>query len=125
MSDPRLAVEISPEVAAQNLAAAQHELVEEIRKSLPTTRIILTAIFPRTELRPGKPLSRGITLTNQILEIFADNKTVFFSDCSRVMLIPGSEEIDRQLLGDGLHPTPEGVRRWAGCLQPLLDKLLL
>lgn len=96
-------------------------IVNEIRKRVPETKIILFGIFPR-----GKTFStqRGkILQINQALEKLADNNMIFYTDIGS-KLIESDGSISVQMMRDALHPGERGYEIWAEAMEPKLKELL-
>lgn len=111
-----------PELEGKDTAAGILALLKEIHHRLPESKIILMALFPRG----WKPDDKGRIRNNQINEIikhYADGETVLWVDLKDIFL---DEEgnLSRELMKDGLHPTPAGYIAWAEAMEPLLKELL-
>lgn len=98
-------------------------IVREIRQRLPNSKILLLRCFPYGE-QPDHN-SRGIVLNeaSRLAKSLADKRHVFWCDINRVFLNPDGA-MNRELMPDFLHPTPEGARRWAEAMEPLLSRLM-
>lgn len=114
-------------VPAKDMAAQFFEgyrkVVEELDKQSPYSTILLTAIFPRHAEWPNGGYGKIVPEMNNLIQSLADQSTIYFADCSSALLKDG--KISQDYSQDFLHPTAEGAQRWAECLQPTLDKLLL
>jgi lysophospholipase L1-like esterase len=95
--------------------------IDELRKRLPNTKILLLAIFPREE-KPG--LARAINdKVNTILPGFADNKHVFFLNINQEFL-DANGGLSKEIMPDFLHPNEKGYEIWARAMTPELVKLM-
>ena len=96
--------------------------LDELRKRLPQTRVLLLAIFPR-----GPDAADGLRQVNArinaLLPTLADNKQVFYLDINAAFLAPDGS-LSRDIMPDLLHPNAEGYRRWARAMQPTLERLM-
>lgn len=103
-------------------AAGIKRNIDELRRRLPTTKILLLAIFPRgaTAQDPMRRLNGEI---NQIIARFADGKHVFFHDINQAMLEPDGT-LSKEVMPDLLHPNETGYEIWARALNPQLHTLL-
>ena len=106
----------------EELAAGITAIVQRLRDKLPTTKIILLRLFPRSDI-PGanEVCQKAAALAAKS----ADNRHVFDLDLSRTFSLPdgkGGLVQNRSLFLDGLHPTPVGNLRWAEAMEPLLEK---
>jgi lysophospholipase L1-like esterase len=108
---------------AEKFFAGYKAVVEKLDKESPHSTIVLTGIFPRHAEYPKGPYKQMIPHMNKLIASLADDSTIYFSDCSSAMLKEG--KISQEFTKDFLHPTLEGAKRWAECLQPTLDKILL
>lgn len=103
-------------------AAGVKRNIEELRRRLPRTRILLLAIFPR-EATPGGKARKTNEEINALLPALADGRQVFFLNINRAFLeLDGS--LSKDVMPDLLHPNEEGYRRWAGAMQPELERLM-
>ena len=96
-------------------------IVRKLRASLPDTKILLVAIFPR-----GATFSdqRGkILQVNQALAKLDDGKSVFFIDFGH-KLIEADGSISKSVMPDFLHLSPAGYRIWAESIEPKLAQFL-
>lgn len=98
-------------------------IIKEIRKRCPKTKILLLRCFP-FGADPDHN-SRGIVLNtaSALAKKLADNRHVFWCDVNHVFLTSDGM-MDKALLPDVLHPNPEGARKWAEAMEPLLKKLM-
>ncbi len=96
-------------------------IVHKLRQTLPDTKIMLLAIFPRGE-RPN-PQRGKILEVNQILNRLHDGEHVWFVDFG-YKFVDDSGVIPKSLMPDSLHLSPEGYEIWARAIEPKLVKLL-
>ncbi|OON62816.1 1,4-beta-D-glucan glucohydrolase [Massilia sp. KIM] len=96
--------------------------IEELRRRLPNSRILLLAIFPRDETPEG-PLRRLNQQVNAILPGFADNRHVYYLDINQAFLQPDGR-LPKEVMPDLLHPNEKGYEIWARAMQPELDRLM-
>jgi beta-glucosidase len=124
---PRLAVlmigtnnseDDTPEQIADGITAIVHEL----RARLPTTRILLLAIFPRG---PDDQDQRRRTndRVNALISALADVPMVSFLDINREFLSPDGT-LDPDVMPDLLHLSEAGYAIWAEAMEPELQRLL-
>jgi beta-glucosidase len=105
---------------AQVLAGVR-AVVESLRAKSPTTKILLLGIFPRGE---GFNEMRGqILQVNQALARLDDGEHLHFLDIGRVF-VEDDGSIQKDVMPDFLHLSPEGYRRWAAAIEPTLARLL-
>ncbi|WP_162249878.1 GDSL-type esterase/lipase family protein [Massilia sp. Root351] len=107
-----------PEATAAGIKA----IVDELRRRLPDTKVLLLAIFPRDE-QPSGSLRRLNERVNKLIAGYADGRQVFFANLNAAMLNPDGS-LPRELMPDMLHPGEKGYEVWARELGPHLEKLL-
>ncbi|MEO7578615.1 MAG: GDSL-type esterase/lipase family protein [Massilia sp.] len=96
--------------------------IDELRKRLPHTRILLLAIFPRDE-KPDGAARRRNQQVNAIVARLADNKRVFFLDINKVFL-DADGVLSKSIMPDLLHPNQAGYALWAEAMAPELQRLM-
>ena len=108
---------------AAEAARGVEAVVTKLRAAFPEARIVLHGIFP-CDYSPKAEVRQRVKGVNSLLARMdgADGKVVF-RDIGPIFL-----ESDGSILPavspDGLHLTPEGYRRWASVLAPLVSELL-
>ena len=106
----------------ETTAAGIRRLVDEIRRRLPTTKVLLLAIFPRGE-KPDDFL-RGINeRVNRIIAGAADGRSVHFLNINAALVNPDGS-LSKDVMPDLLHPNEKGYAIWQREMQPLLQTLL-
>jgi lysophospholipase L1-like esterase len=96
-------------------------VVNDIRKKLPETKILLLAIFPRGQ--KANPLRNEIKGINASLAKLDDGKTVTYLDIGQKFLAPDGT-LSKDIMPDLLHPSEKGYVIWADAMKPTLDGLL-
>jgi lysophospholipase L1-like esterase/photosystem II stability/assembly factor-like uncharacterized protein len=96
--------------------------IEELRKRLPDTKILLLAVFPRGEKAddPARQINENL---NQIIAGFADGAHVSFLNINQAFL-QADGTLSRDIMPDLLHPNEKGYEIWAREMEPALQKLL-
>lgn len=109
---------------ASQLAGGIEAIVKLIREKTPSTKIIILRCFPGCYGGPN-PTSHRFILerASKIVSEIADNKHIFYCDVNHVFLNPDGS-INKKMMNDWLHPTPEGALAWANAMEPLLSRLL-
>lgn len=107
----------TPGQIAEGVAA----IVNKLRLRLPSTKVLLLAIFPRNE---NFGTQRGkIAQINQVLGKLADDPMVTFLDIGhRFLTLDGV--ITADIMPDYLHPSAEGYQLWAEAMEPTLKNML-
>jgi lysophospholipase L1-like esterase len=96
-------------------------IVQKLQARLPETKILLLAIFPRSE--NFSPQRGKILQANQVLQKLADNKNVFFIDFGHRFL-KSDGLIPAALMPDYLHLSRRGYELWADSLESHLSEIL-
>lgn len=109
---------------AGQLAGGIQAIIGEIRQKCPGAKILLLRPFPGS-YDGTAPTSHRMILerAGDLAKALADNERVFYLDVNAVFLNPDGS-INQALMPDCLHPNPEGARRWAEAMEPLLSKLM-
>ena len=103
-------------------AAGIERLIDEIRRRLPDTKVLLLAVFPRGE-KPDDP-QRGINeRVNRIIAGEADGRSVYFLNINAALTEPDGT-LSKEVMPDLLHPNAKGYEIWQREMQPLLQELL-
>ncbi len=103
-------------------AAGIERNLEELKRRLPRTRILLLAIFPRDAKADG-PLRRLNEQVNARLPALADGRRVFYLDVNKAFLAPDGS-LPANVMPDWLHPNEAGYAIWARAMQPELERLM-
>jgi len=106
---------------AEEIGAGVIAVVQKIRAKLPTTKILILAIFPRRE----KPTEeREVLATASLIAAkLADNTTIFYMDITKIFLRPDGS-IPAELMPDFEHPSAKGYRRWAEAIESMVAALM-
>ena len=107
----------TPGQIADGIAA----IVQKLRTDLPSTRILLVGIFPRSENYTVQRVK--LAMINQVIRRLADDKHVFWVDFGHRFLADDGT-IPAELMPDYLHLSPKGYAIWAESIEPLLARIL-
>jgi lysophospholipase L1-like esterase len=107
----------TPEEIAQGVTA----IVDELRKRLPNTKILLLGVFPRGE-KPAAIRDRLKSVNEKIAKL-SDRSHVQFLDIGAAFLNEDGT-ISRKIMPDFLHLSREGYRKWADAMEPTLWSML-
>ncbi len=123
---PKLAIVMigqnnGPHNTGEEIGAGVTAIVQKLREKLPTTKILLLAIFPRRAF----PTEERDTLAtaNAIIAALADNTNVFCMDVNYLWVWPDGS-IPASLMPDFEHPNEEGHRVWAEAIEPKVAELM-
>ena len=104
------------------VAAGVRRIVDETRRRLPNSKVLLLAIFPRGE--KADDFLRGVNeRVNQRLAGIADGRTVHFLDINASLADPDGS-VSKDVMPDFLHLSDKGYAIWQRAMDPLLEKLL-
>lgn len=105
---------------SEKTAARIGEIVATIRAKQPQAKVLLMAIFPRCNPRQTKARARSARAT-ELIRQYADGENVLFCDFRDAFL--KDDDTGRfDLLYDGTHPGPNGLRAWRDRLLPYFEK---
>ncbi len=109
---------------AGQLAGGIAAIVKLLREKCPDSKIIVMRCFPGCYGGPNPTSHRAILeRASDLVSRIADGKHVFYCDVNHVFLnMDGS--INHEMMPDWLHPSPEGAKRWAQAMEPLLSELM-
>jgi lysophospholipase L1-like esterase len=108
----------SPDAVARGVAA----VVQTLRRKLPSTKILLLAIFPRDE-KPNADIRKRIKTVNEQIARLEDRKTVRFLDIGSRLSNPDGS-LSKEVMPDFLHLSEKGYQIWADAMAPLLKELM-
>jgi beta-glucosidase len=106
----------------ESTAAGVKHLLAELRRRLPSTKVLLLAIFPRGE-KPGDHL-RGVNeRVNELIAGFAEGRSVHYLDINAALLNPDGS-LSKDIMPDLLHLSEKGYAIWQRAMAPTLQRLL-
>ncbi len=108
----------SPDEIAQGVTA----IVKSLHEKLPTTKVLLLAVFPRGQEAKNAARDRIKSINSQISKL-DDGKTVFYLDIASTFLSPDGS-LAKEIMPDFLHLSSKGYRLEADAIEPTLWKLL-
>jgi len=97
-------------------------IVEELRKQLPDSKVLLLSIFPRGET-VDDPLRQLNEKINEQLPRLADGRSVFHLDINDAML-EADGRLSKEVMPDLLHPNQKGYEIWLAEIQPKVREIL-
>lgn len=107
-----------PDAVAKGVAA----VVQSLRKKLPSTKVLLLAIFPRDE-KPDTGIRKRIKAVNEQIVRLDDRKNVRFLDIGPQLCNPDGS-LSKEVMPDFLHLSEKGYQIWADAMAPLLKEML-
>lgn len=105
----------TPQETADGIKA----IIDDLKRKLPTVKIVLFGILPR-----GDVFEKGnrYEQINDIIKNFGDGKNVFYYDMGHLFM-DENRKVKRDLLPDGLHPGAKGYDVWVDYITPILEML--
>lgn len=107
----------------EQIAEGIEAIVKLLQAKLPATRILLLRGFPCGAGEDGMPTAVELDRASDLAMKLADGKRVVHLDINHVFLNPDGS-INREMMPDLCHPSPEGVLRWAQAMEPVLCGLM-
>ena len=109
---------------AGQLAGGIEAIVKLLREKCPDSKVVVMRCFPGCYGGPNPTSHRAILeRASDLVSGLADRKHIFYCDVNHVFLnMDGS--INHEMMPDWLHPSPEGAKRWAQAMEPLLSELM-
>ncbi len=110
--------------SAEGIAKGVTKIVTTVRAKLPTTQILLLAVFPRGNKPDGKlgASYEKIKEINGILAKLDDQKSIHYLDIGD-KFIQGKDALSAEIMPDFLHLSPAGYQIWADAITPKLNEL--
>lgn len=102
-------------------AAGVKKIVDTVREKIPTSKILLLAIFPRG-LKTSDERAR-VDQANKILATFDDGDKIRYLDISSKFL-DSSGEIPTDVMPDKLHPSAKGYHIWYEAIESRLLEMM-
>ena len=97
-------------------------VVRGLRTKLPSTKVLLLAIFPRGE-KPDFPQRLQVNEINRSLALLDDGKFVRYLDIGPKFLAADGT-LSKDIMPDFLHPNLHGYEIWADAMRAPLAELL-
>jgi beta-glucosidase len=108
---------------AEDIAEAIRLIIGDIHARIPSTKILLLAIFPRNRPNERPAQVEKIHKVNELIAKYDDGKTVKFLDINSKFLGPDGE-LHADIMPDFLHPNEKGYQIWADAMEPTLSEML-
>jgi lysophospholipase L1-like esterase len=126
---PKVAVLL---IGTNNIGITENDIADTVRgvtaitnklhAAFPAAKLLVLGIFPRDE-SPESPLRAKVQQINAALAKLDDGRAIFVRDIGKVFLEPDGT-LSTAVSQDHLHPTEEGLRRWAGAIAPVIQQLM-
>ena len=102
------------------IAQGVERIISELKQRLPSTQILLTAIFPRGQ-RMDDELRKNNQQVNVLLRDIAKQQDVMFTNFNAAFLTEDGT-LSADIMPDYLHPNAQGYEIWADKLTPYIEK---
>ncbi|MDA9090887.1 GDSL-type esterase/lipase family protein [Porticoccaceae bacterium] len=107
---------------AEETAVGIASIINDLNLRLPTTKVLLLAIFPRTDNADYHHINTKI---NKIIcRQYAHSNGVCYLDINDNFFEEKTQQFTKGFLPDGVHLTEDGYRIWAEAMKPTLMKML-
>ncbi len=106
---------------AEEIADGSKAIVAKLRQKLPTTKILMLAIFPRGD--KADPKREKNAKASEIASKVADGKMVHYLDIGQKFQQPDGS-LSKEIMPDALHLSAEGYKIWAESIEPKVAELL-
>ncbi|MGI9454594.1 MAG: platelet-activating factor acetylhydrolase IB subunit [Pirellulales bacterium] len=104
------------------IAAGVEKIIERINTKSPKTKILLLAIFPRSE-KVSDPQRKNNDRANALIKQLTKKDGVTYLDINERFLLPDGT-LSKEIMPDLLHPKQKGYAIWAEAIEPSLRTLL-
>ncbi len=106
----------------EEIAAGVRAIVKKLRKTLPETKVLVLAIFPRGP-NSADPLRQVVAKTNAILRKIDNGNTVRYLDIGPKFLQKDGT-LTKEIMPDLLHLSSKGYRIWAEAIEPIVAEVV-
>ncbi|MGY8767180.1 MAG: GDSL-type esterase/lipase family protein, partial [Pirellulales bacterium] len=110
------------EETPEETAYAIEAITKELKKRLPSAKILLLGIFPRGAQVDDRNRLRNDQV-NAIISKLDDGKKIFYLDVGNKFLNPDNS-LNKQLINDTVHPVEKGFEVWAEAMESTIVKLM-
>jgi lysophospholipase L1-like esterase len=97
--------------------------VNEIKKQLSSTKVLLLAVFPRGEKPDNPSRARIKSINEQIAKLDDGGKTVKYLDIGEKFLDPDGT-LPKSIMPDALHPNAKGYQIWADATKDAVVEMM-
>jgi lysophospholipase L1-like esterase len=98
------------------------EWIKRTRAALPQVHILLVSVMRAPQKREVGLLAKVDEVNKGLIQLAASIPDVTYADVNPAMETPDGEPVIECYVHDKLHLTPEGYRRMASVLRPLMEK---
>ena len=106
----------------ESIAAGIGAIVDRLHQHNPKTKILLLAIFPRSE-KAGDAKRKDNAAVNALIARLDGYKRVRYLDIGPKFLTPDGT-LTKEIMPDRLHPKQKGYQIWADNVVPVIKEML-
>lgn len=108
--------------SSAEIAAGITAIVKKLRDTLPQTKVLVLAVFPRGA--DAKDTKRQVNEgANALVAKLADDKNVFYLDIGKSFLAEDGT-LSKEIMPDLLHLSPKGYQIWADSIESQVVTLM-
>lgn len=107
----------------EEIVAGITKIVKQLNEKLPTTKVLLLGVFPRSNKAEDPARARIKAINEQIAKLDNHGKSVKFLDIGEKFLDKDGT-LPKDIMPDFLHPNDKGYKIWVESVQPSLDELM-
>ena len=107
---------------AEYTAEGIAHIVKDLRKRLPSTRVLVLGIFPR-HVSPYNHMRKRNDEINRLISALDNGETVFYLDIAEAFLREDGS-LREDLMPDLLHFNAAGYKAWAAAMEPTIERLM-
>jgi lysophospholipase L1-like esterase len=107
---------------SEQIADGIKAIVAKLREKLPETKVLILGVFPRgaDEKNPQRIVNAK---ANELVKSLDDGKSVFYLDIGPKFLT-AEGVLEKSIMPDLLHLSPQGYEIWASSIEPKVAELL-
>jgi lysophospholipase L1-like esterase len=100
--------------APEDIATGVQTILDELQLQLPTSKILLMAIFPRSR-NSNKPMRQRVNASNALIKTFADGKQIHWLDINHQFLTENGVLLE-SVMPDLLHLNAPQYHKWGDAI---------
>jgi beta-glucosidase len=106
----------------EDIALGIKAILDELEVRLPSTKVLLLAIFPRGATS-SDPLRVINDKTNNIIKHYDDGERIHYLDINNIFLDENGV-LSKAVMKDLLHPNQDQYKQWAQAMEPEIKELM-
>jgi lysophospholipase L1-like esterase len=105
--------------APEDIAAGVQSILDELLHRLPTSKVLLMAIFPRSR-NTNKPMRQRVDASNALIKTFTDGKQIHWLDINHQFLTENGVLLE-SVMPDLLHPNATQYHKWGHAILSYIE----